>query len=154
MKRFLVTTVLIAAILGVMLYFAPKPMQSDVYSYVQYNPTINVYCRDTTCDASDMGLGYQVTCTAADFNKTLASCRNVDGVSVSFAGAAYDVNEIVSRLQATEVSRQQIDDIFVSCYYSPLIREYVTIDGNRVNVQIAYRGGTVTVGYPLILGSY
>lgn len=154
MKRFLFTAVLIVATLGVMLYFAPRSMQADVLSYGRYNPTVNVYCRNTTADNVDLGLGRQVTCSLCNYKETLAECSGVDGVSVTFCGSYDDVTEIVSRLRANEISRQQLDGLTVICYYSPKIRNRVSIGGKTVNIQIAYRDGTITVGYPLILGSY
>lgn len=154
MKRFLFTAVLIVAVIGVMLYFTPRSMQTDVFSYARYNPTVNVYCRDTKSNSIDLGLGRQVTCSLCDYKETLSECSGVDGLSVTFCGAFEDVTEIVSRLRATEVSRQQLDGLTVICYYSPKIRNRVSIGGKTVNVQIAYRDGTITVGYPLILGSY
>ena len=154
MKRFIFAVILTAVIFGVMLYFIPQSMQTDVFSYSQYNPEITVYCRKTSCQAVDTGLGYLTTCSLADFKSTVACCRYVDGVSVAFAGSLYDVTAQAARLRAKEVSRQQLDDLTVICYYSPLIRERAVIDNKTVNVQIAYRNGTVTVGYPLILGSY
>lgn len=154
MKRFLFTAVLIAAVIGVMLYFIPKPMQSQVFSYAEYNPVVNVYCRDTSSQNIDLGFGRQVTCAFADYKATLSSCTHVDGISLSFAGTDQDVQAIVNRLNAAEVNCQQLGDTVVACYYSPLIRDCITIDGKVVNVQIAYRNGAVTVGYPLILGAY
>lgn len=154
MKRFIFAVFLTAVIFGVMLYFIPQSMQSDVFNYSQYNPAVTVYCRKTSCQAVDTGLGYLATCSLADFKSTVACCRYVDGVSVTFAGSFDDVTAQADRLRAKEISRQQLDGLTVICYYSPLIRETAIIDGKTVNVQIAYRDGTVTVGYPLILGSY
>lgn len=154
MKRFLLTTVLIATLIGVMLYFVPRPMQSDVLSYAEYDPAVVVYCRKTSRNAVNTGLGYQVGCSVTDFSDTLADCGDVDGVSVTFAGSFDDVERELNRLRAQNVSVQQLDGLYVACFYSPLIRERAVIDGKLVNVQIAYRDGTVTVGYPLILGAY
>ena len=92
MKRFLLTTVLIAATLGVMLYFIPRPMQADISNYAQYDATVNVYCRKTSSDCIDLGLGYQVTCSVNDLTAVLSKCKSVDGLSVTFAGTFNDVN--------------------------------------------------------------
>lgn len=154
MKRFLIATVLIAVIVGIMLYFVPKPNYADVLAYVEHEATVNIYCRKTDCDSVDTGLGHQVTCSVDDFKATLASCRNVDGYSVTFCGSVDEVFDILNRLQATAISCQQLNDLYVVCAYSRHLRGGVTLDGKQVNVQIAYRNNTVTVGYPLILGSY
>lgn len=154
MKRFLFTTALIAVIIGVMLYFVPKPMQADVNSYADRNAVVSVYCRNTDLEYVDMGLGRLVTCTVSDFEATIANCDGVDGVSIAFKGSFGDIDAVVKRLNARNVNSQQLGDTYVACYYSSLIRDRAVVDGKEVNVQIAYRNGTVTVGYPLILGSY
>lgn len=154
MKRFLFTACLITVLIGVMLYFMPRSFVSDAQAYVKYDPAITVYCRDTSLPCIDSGLGKQVACDCADFESTLAECSGVDGVSFTFCGTPDDVADVVSRLRAQPVCSQAFDGLTVACYYSPLIRQCVTIDGRSVNVQIACRDGVVTVGYPLILGSY
>ena len=154
MKRFLITTLLIAVIVGVMLYFVPQSKYADVRNYAEYNATVNIYCRATTLDSIDMGLGRQVTCSVDDFRKVVSNCNQIDGVSVSFNGSVEDVNAIINRLHATTVSVQQLDGLYVACCVSNRLQGGVTLDGKRVNLQIAYSAGTITVGYPLILGSY
>lgn len=154
MKRFIFATVLIAVIIGAMLYFVPQSTYNDVYNYADCNAVVNIYCRQTSAQSISTGLGYQVTCKVDDFGRTFASCSKVDGLSVRFEGNAEDVDAIINRLQATVVSCQQLGDMYVFCCESPRLQGGVTIDGNRVNVQIALNGGAVTVGYPLILGDY
>ena len=154
MKRFLLAVVLIVAIIGVMLCFVPQSPYADVFNYVNRNAVVNIYCRKTTCAAIDIGLGYQATCSVSDFKETLSYCEYVDGVSVSFAGTVEDLYAIAERLQAELVSVQQLDELIVVCYSTHRLHGGVTLDGKNVNLQVAYRDGTVTVGYPLILGSY
>lgn len=154
MKRFLFVTVALVAILGAMLYFVPQSTYSDVLNYADCNAVVNIYCRQTACDSVNTGLGRQVTCAVDDFTQIFAKCSNVDGLSVRFDGDLNDVDKIVNRLQAKVVSCQQLDDLLVLCCASPVLKGGVTLDGKRVNVQIALCGGTVTVGYPLILGDY
>lgn len=154
MKRFLIAAALIVVIIGVMLYYVPHSTYSDVLSYVNCNASVNIFCRKTSCNSVDLGLGRQVTCSIAEFQTVLSGCYGVDGVSVSFSGSMQDVNAIVNRLQATQINCQQLDDLYVACYTSNRLQGGVTLDGKRVNLQIAYRNGCITVGYPLILGSY
>ena len=154
MKRFLFATILIVVIIGAMLYFVPQSTYDDVLSFADRNAVVNIYCRQTSCESISTGLGYQVTCNVDDFAHTLASCSKLAGLSVRFEGNADDVDAIINRLQATVVSCQQLGGLYVFCCESPRLQGGVTIDGNRVNVQIALNGGAVTVGYPLILGDY
>lgn len=154
MKRFVFAAILIVVIIGAMLYFVPHSTYEDVLNFADCNAVVNIYCRQTSCKSIATGLGYQVTCNVDDFTQTLASCSKVDGLSVRFEGTAEDVDAIINRLQATVVSCQQMGDLYVFCCNSPCLQGGVTIDGNRVNVQIALSSGAVTVGYPLILGDY
>lgn len=154
MKRFLLLAALIAVIIGLMLYFIPKPAQNEVSNYADKGAIVNIYCRQASCNALDLGLGYQVACSVSDFPSTLAYCSDVDGFSVSFKGNSNDVSAIMRRLQAKQVSCQQLGDLYVVCCYSPRLQGGVTLDNKQVNMQIAYCNGAVTVGYPLILGSY
>ncbi|MDE7454361.1 MAG: hypothetical protein K2M64_00845 [Clostridia bacterium] len=154
MKRFLVVAVLTVIIIGVMLYFIPQSMQADVLNYSQYNAQISIYCRSTTCNSIDTGMGKIVTCNSQTLKQTLSNCNQVDGISVSFDGVLQDVDDVFNRLNATLISMQQFDDLLIICCNSPRIKGGVTVDGNSVNVQIAYCDGKITVGYPLILGSY
>lgn len=145
---------MVVAVIGAMLYRMPASKYDDVSSYAQYDAVVEIYCRRTTLSSVDMGLGRKVTCSVDDFAQAFAQCTNVDGLSVRFNGDVWDVDDIVNRLQAKVVSSQQLDDLLVICCVSPRLQGGVNIDGNRVNVQIALSDGTVTVGYPLILGSY
>lgn len=154
MKRFLLTVALIVAVLGVMLYFMPRSACDDVSSYAELNAVVSVYCRGASCDSVDLGFGRMVVCPVKQLKATLAACDRVDGLSVRFAGDMSSLQAIVKRLNATQVSCQELNGLYVACFYSNRLQGGVTVDGARVNVQIAYNDGVITVGYPLILGDY
>lgn len=76
------------------------------------------------------------------------------GVSVRFHSPD-DAEELIKVLNAKFVSVDYYDSFTVTTYYTPLIRNSKTVNGEKVNLQIAVRDdGTVTAGTPLILGSY
>ncbi len=153
MKRLIVVTLLVAVVFGAMLYFMPQSIYSEILCYAD-DAKVTVYCRSTLCSAVNTGLGYMVNCTVANCYETLRNCRDVDGLSVCFDGNEQDAEFVISRLNAQIISVQQLDGLYVACLYSPRLRGGIVIDGKLVNVQIALSGGTVTVGYPLILGEY
>lgn len=155
MKRFLFAVVLITVIIGVMFYFTPRSAFTEVFNYAaERNAVVNIYCRSANGECINLGAGYQVTCSADSFGSVIKNCNGIDGISVSFEGSMNDVAELTEHLKAESVSSQKLGDLYVACFNSPCLKRGVTLDGKRVNLQIAYSSGVITVGYPLILGSY
>ena len=116
--------------------------------------TVSIYCRKTDLDCIDMGSGKIVECNVSDFNNALEHCQDVDGFSVSFSGTDKDVERIIRLFKLKVTSTLDINGLQIVCGNSSKLTGGVTLDGQRVNLQIAYKDGTVTVGSPLILGSY
>ena len=153
MKRFFVTFVLTTVIVGVLTYFMPRGL--DVYvEEISADATVSIYCRSTDLDCIDMGSGRIVQSSVADFDRALAHCECVDGFSVRFNGTKQDVKRIVQLFNIKVTSTLDIDGLQIVCGNSNKLTGGVTLDGAKVNVQIAYKDGTVTVGSPLILGDY
>lgn len=153
MKRFVVTLILTAVITGVLTYFMPKRFDSYLNAIAE-EAQVSIYCRTTTSQAIDMGNGRIVQCSVEGYSNTIASCNDIDGVSVSFCGKAQDVKRIADYFNLRNVSVCELDGLTVICGRSYKVNGGVVLDGKLVNVQIAYKDGTVTVGSPLILGSY
>ncbi|MCH5152568.1 MAG: hypothetical protein J1F68_01220 [Clostridiales bacterium] len=153
MKRFIVTLILTTVIVGVLIHFMPKGLEVYIEE-IDADATVSVYCRDTRMDNIDMGSGKIVQCRVADLNQTLAQCSNVDGFSFCFEGTSQDVDRIVRLFNLQVSSRLNLDGLHIICGNSARLTGGVILDGAKVNLQIAYKDGTVTVGSPLILGSY
>ena len=153
MKRFFVTTILTVVIVGVLAHFMPRSFETYLTKFGA-DATVTIFCRQTKLEGVDIGGGYKVECNAESFFDTAAQCGGIDGVSVSFAGSLEDVKQLCDffRLQVSSVYEQ--NGLYVVCGKSPKIRNGV-FDGKKlVNLQIAYRDGTVHLGSPLILGDY
>ena len=153
MKRFILTLSLTIVIFGALIYAMPRDFDSYIADISQ-DGTIYIYCRATELESVDMGNGKIVECNAVDFKTVLSKCHDVDGVSVSFNGTLSDVSRVVHMFNLTVVSTCELDGLYVTCGKSDKVAQCVLIDGNVVNIQIAYKDGVVTVGSPLILGSY
>ncbi|MCH5160175.1 MAG: hypothetical protein J1F66_04965 [Clostridiales bacterium] len=153
MKRFFVTIILTAVIAGVLTHFMPRDFEA-YFKKFDCDAIVAIYCRQTELDGIDMGGGYKVTCEVAAFSDTVSKCSGIDGVSVSFTGAYEDVVELCNffRLQVSSVYEQ--DGLYVVCGRSSKITKGVLDGGDVVNLQIAYKDGTVHIGSPLILGDY
>lgn len=65
-----------------------------------------------------------------------------------------DKDEILKKYSAKEVFSERAGNIVNRYYYSPKISRFTTINGKKVNLQIADSNGEITVGIPLIFGSY
>lgn len=154
MKRFIIISALLVVIVGVMLYFMPQSFDKVVARYAPSNATVTLYCRETSLNCIDMGMGKKVVCTFSDYSQTLAHCSQLDGFSVSFDGSFADVQNLLNKLDVTVIDTQQLDGVTVICGVTRRIRNGVFVGGKYVNVQIAYNRGAVTIGSPLILGDY
>ena len=153
MKRFIVTLVLTIVIVGALTYFMPKGLEVYIEE-ISANATVSIYCRASDIDGIDMGSGKIVQCGVADLKGCLAQCKDIDGFSVSFEGSEQDVHRIVRLFDLNITSTLNIDGLEIICGNSTRLTGGVNLDGQTVNLQIAYRDGTVTVGSPLILGDY
>lgn len=153
MKRFFVMLLLTTVIVGVLIYSMPKGLEVYV-EQLSTSATVSIYCRSSDMDCIDVGSGKIVQCSVADFNNVLAHCKDVDGFSASFNGTVQDVMQIVKQFDLKVTSTLDLDGLLVVCGNSKKLTGGVTLDGQRVNLQIAYKDGTVTVGSPLILGEY
>ena len=131
------------------------PRGLDAYAeQISADATVSIYCRATDLDCIDVGSGKIVRCSVAEMDSALARCRDLDGFSVSFCGTYNDVERVAQLFNVKVTSTLNLDGLLVLCGNSPKLTGGVTLDGARVNVQIAYKDGTVTVGCPLILGEY
>lgn len=80
--------------------------------------------------------------------------RSYMGMSVRYYGNTVSEQEIADRLCAVTVYRQEVSDMTCVYMYSPLLGDGVMLDGRVVNIQIAITQDCLTVGFPLIMGSY
>ena len=153
MKRFFVVLILTLVIAGGLTYF--MPMDFDAYlADIATDGVVSIYCRQSELDGINMGNGQIVQGKVCELQTLLKKCQGVDGVSVSFDGCEADVDRIAELLNLNVTHQYSLDGIDVVCGLSFKIRGGVVLDGQTVNVQIALKDGKVTVGSPLILGSY
>ena len=153
MKRFVVTTILIAVIASVLTYFMPCGFEEFVGG-LDENATVSIYCRQTSLEGVDMGCGYKITCDAPHFYEALARCSDVDGISVNFAGSYQESLQLQKFFSMKISSTYEQNGLIVVCGYSPRISNGIKDGGQLINLQIAYHNGLICVGSPLILGDY
>ena len=124
-----------------------------VYAVGNCDAVVYVYCKQYSGINIASGAGYVKT-TYANYAKCIQKARGVDGVTVVVDKNALDVGALVDKLQLCQTFVHQTQDFCCIYGYTPKIRNYVMVDGQKVNVQIAVTATQVHVGSPLILGSY
>lgn len=152
MRKLFVITISIV-IFGVLLFFMPQSLTAYQRFFPQ-NATVTVFCRKTDLSCCDLGNGKLVQCHWDSLGETLAACQDVDGVSITFKATWQDFQLVQQSLKLQVHSTIKLDNLTVVCGKSNKICGGVLLDGNKVNVQIAFDGETMTVGSPLIFEGY
>ncbi|MCM1289769.1 MAG: YwmB family TATA-box binding protein [Corallococcus sp.] len=151
--RYFTVLALCAIVIGVMLVYTPRPFVQNIRVFPP-NAKVAIYCKQTDSPFTEMGNGRLVECTVSDVDRILAGCNGIDGLSVKFAATQSDFDQICRYFGIREVSRWQSGNLVSVCGLSDKICGGIDLCGEKVNVQAAFDGNVVTVGFPLILDSY
>ena len=146
------------ALLIVALSFVCTPRAQPLYQLIGYIPdaTYVVYARGYTFSPYayrvDNGDDTVLTTKISSAGEVYEGTQCVLGETVSFCGAQADLDELIERLGFSVV----YDSDIAGCTYgySPKLGKGVLVEGRQVNCQIVIEGDRITVGFPLILGSY
>lgn len=65
-----------------------------------------------------------------------------------------DFEDVLSKLRCQIIDKKYVSDRLVIEGYSGLIRDFVVINGNKVNIQISVSDNIVLMGCPLINSSF
>lgn len=96
-----------------------------------------------------------IACKIEDAKSVRRKLKDINGESLSYTAALSDeLDWLCSFYSVTVYSTQSIDGITVISGYSSKLGDSIKIDGKNVNIQLAQNGTRITVGCPLILGSY
>lgn len=79
--------------------------------------------------------------------------RKIYGQSICFSGSIDDFNEIIEKLDI-KYTYENVDDIVIISGYSSSINNIFTSSNTKRNIQMAYNKGQISIGVPMILGSY
>ena len=151
MKKFLA---LLLATYATLVWPTPERL-CDLTSYIQdgtYSVCVEgeVYSRYATHVSN--GGDSVLTCSMVAAPYLYADLGSVQGETVQFCGGQNELDRLVEALGFVDL----VDSKIEGCYYgySARLGAGVLLDGKKVNCQIVVQNGTITVGYPLILGSY
>lgn len=97
---------------------------------------------------------YITTVSSNELNKVKNSTKGIIGISHTFNGSKECIQDYLKVFDAEMVKEQTIDGVIIVYAYSSRIKDNVTVGDNKINIQIAVNRGKVTIGSPLIIGSY
>ncbi len=83
-----------------------------------------------------------------------AEVHTADPLGESMIIENFEPISALETLDADLVSTEVVGSAVVMYAYSPLIKEYKIVAGNKVNLQIATYETYSVIGWPLILGSF
>ncbi len=89
-----------------------------------------------------------------DEQAQMPSDARVLGVSKYYASADMSLDTVIETMRASIVGIAPIEQGNVYTCHTNRLRDSVSIDGNKVNVQIACVAGRIVVGTPMLLGGY
>lgn len=104
----------------------------------------------------DTWLYKDVYMTECDQNtaKNYRNLPNAVGYSKRFKGDYDDLLNEARKHNARIIASEEIGGAFIYYGISDSLGKTVNVDGKIVNIQLAIRGSVITVGTPLIMGSY
>ena len=124
------------------------------------NATYSFYTTNCSVDFSNAtvvknGSSAIVSCNGSNAPDVKRKITNLLGESIkiekpSTSALAKIDNYINKFLLYTEV----LEGTKISYAYDPSLANFVVVDGNKVNLQVAKTDFCIVVGYPLILGSF
>lgn len=132
----------------------PKPLH-ELTSYIQdgtYVVYAEGYVTSPYARRIDNGGHTVLVAKTSAASHVFEGAGNVLGESVSFSGGQAELDGLIRALGMVAVWESE----FEGCYYgwSAHLPEGVMISGRKVNCQIVVQDGEITVGWPLIMGSY
>ena len=101
------------------------------------------------------GAGAIIKCSSSIAKNVEKQLSHTTGVSITFNGNAKDIASLLSKYSINVLEQCNITPDIVSYLgYSRQFDSSILIDNKTINVQIARNKNTITIGCPIILGSY
>ncbi len=94
-----------------------------------------------------------ITVPFDDAKEMKKNLKNVCGESVTTTRMS-EIEKEIQRLNAQLLFSEKVDNIIINYYYSDKISAYKTVNGYKINLQTAINDNVITIGSPLIFGSF
>lgn len=134
-----------------------KPIFADSLDFQKITTTYTFYTLEKTDESlsyTKNGDAFIVSCDAYEAGYVKQRLGKILGESVCFKGDKIAGLNFISKLNYTSILTEDVNGIFTLYAYSPKIENYVYINNKKVNIELAVNKGVVTVGSPIIVGSY
>lgn len=136
------------------------PDKNPVFSFSsELDANYCFYTSNACIDAKEVnvvknGDMYFVSCESNIAKKIKQQLDSVDGESISFQGTKNDALNFLSQFDYEIVFSEVVEDIFIIYAYCPKITNYVYVNNQKINIELAVNKSNITIGTPLIIGSY
>ena len=141
-----------------------KPALFDLFkldNLIFSNEEYYIYCLNicndlTNCEIINNGNGYIIKTDINNAKLVKSKVSNILGESVRFKSTINKANDIIDFYNLKIIKEEKIEDIL--CIYGYCenndFNNSILIDNNKVNLQVAFSNGYMTIGTPIILGDY
>ena len=121
------------------------------------NIKVEYFCGDKvenlSLNVQSVGYGSIISCDYSNRDLVKKEAKNIQGVSYYLNLEDFNLIEFLIQNQAKIVSKQDFDNIKIIYALSSNLKKVIK-DEKNFNLEIAMSGSNVTIGYPLIMGSY
>lgn len=151
MKKF--TLLIVAVVIAIITYSIPNFVgKSEIKGDMQ----VTYYTNSNISKNSVLLYGntYMTTFNGKEYKEIESSLNNILSVSAQFQGDYNDFKKTQKKCGVNVLNSQTVDDVLIIYGYSDKFGRCVQVLDKMVNIQIAIRKNTITVGTPLIMGSY
>lgn len=102
------------------------------------------------------GNGFLISCATQDASEVFLQLEKskIAGECFCFYEINFDFKKLLKKLNAKIVKTEITQNIYIIYAYSNKFLNFVFVEGKKVNLQIANNNNFVTVGTPLVLGSF
>ena len=136
------------------LFFSPDSDFVSLTSCYQGTISFNTFQNISTplCTTINNGKSYIVSTSTenAYYINSILNEDDIQGYALTTT-QKIEINEFLDKLHAKILFSENLDSIQFYYAYTPLLPKFINADLGKVNIQIAVRGNTTTIGYPAIL---
>ncbi len=130
--------------------FASKSQIDASYTFYTKTPVSSL----NNVTVVQNGNMYLVNCSANDAFEVKSKLNNIEGESITFQGTKNDALNFFNKYNYEVIYSEMVENIFIIYAYCPQIQNHVFVNNQKTNLQLAINNQKITIGTPLILGSY
>lgn len=137
------------------------PINKPVFAYYSDNNIMYSFYTSNICrnientNIIKNGNSCIVKCDSVHANQVKQKLENISGESITINMPTNKQIELISNyLQNKTIKTEVVDGIEIIYGYDATKLMYVMVDGQKTNIQVAINKNNITIGYPLILGSF